>query len=258
MMTLIPILLVLIVILLVGLAFVVALQWWRRREDQKPLLSFWASIRAAHTAMGVRDPYSIPRVLATGSPVAIDALCRSWRLAPIGEQGWFGRIWNDAEGILIAEPNDMLSSPTASRQLGSWNRLLRALLRNRSGRPLDAILWVIAADTLVTAEGQPREISTAALEASRKLLSLQRQFGLMLPVYIVISGCDALDGFNDLAGGLRSVTGGVPLGWASPYSPKRTYEESWIDEAFAAMRAALAEAITELGTLNGSVGSAMY
>ena len=257
-MTLIPILLVLIVVLLVGLAFVVVLQWWRRREDQKPLLSFWASIRVAHAAMGVRDPYSIPRVLATGAPVAIDALCRSWRLAPVGEPGWFGRIWNDAEGLLIAEPNDMLSSPTASRQLSSWNRLLRALLRNRSGRPLDAILWVVAADTLVTAEGQPREISTAALEASRKLLALQRQFGLMLPVYIVISGCDALDGFNDLAAGLRSVASGVPLGWASPYPPKRAYEESWIDEAFAAMRAALAEAITELGTLNGSVGAAMY
>ncbi|WP_207005382.1 type VI secretion system protein [Trinickia mobilis] len=257
-MTLAVILLGLIALIVVALAGFAVWQGWRRREDGRPLRSFRACVRAAHAAMGVSDPYSIPRILATGSPAAIDALCRSWRLTPAGEPGWYGRVWNDAEGLLIAEPNDMLSAPPADRQLGAWRRLLRAVLRNRPGRPLDAILWVVAADALVTEDGQPRATPAAALESSRKLFALQRQFGQMLPLYVVISGCDAIAGFDALAAGLGSAAGSAPLGWASPYPPKRAYDEAWIGEAFATLRNALTETIAELGTLNGGVGEGLF
>ncbi|MEQ5843483.1 type VI secretion system protein [Paraburkholderia acidicola] len=257
-MTLITILLSLIALLLLGLMFAIALRLWRAREDERPLRSFAATIRAAHARMSVRDPYSVPRILATGAPAAIDALSRGWRLTPVGETAWFGRIWNDAEGLLIAEPHDMLAAPATDRRLGAWRRLLRALLRNRAGRPLDAIVWVIAADTLVTEDGAPREMSAAALESSRKLVALQRQFGLMLPLYIVISDCDALPGFNDLAEGLQGATSRTTLGWASPYAPRRVYEDAWLDEAFASIQAALTEAVVELGTLNGGVSDALF
>jgi type VI secretion system protein ImpL len=256
--TLITILLGLIALLLLGLAIAVALRFWHGRQDERPLRSFAATLRAAHTRMSVRDPYSVPRILATGAPAALDALCRGWRLTPVGETAWFGRVWNDAEGLLIAEPHDVLAMAAADRRLGAWRRLLRALLRNRAGRPLDAIVWVIGAGTLVTEQGEPREMSTAALESSRKLIALQRQFGLMLPLYIVISDCDALPGFDDLAGGLQGLANSTTLGWASPYAPRRAYEEAWLDEAFASMRAALTEAIIELGTLNGGVGDALF
>ncbi|QYD71591.1 hypothetical protein KZJ38_31800 [Paraburkholderia edwinii] len=258
-MTLIVVLLGLIALLLAGLVAFAVVQWRRRHQDQKPLRTFGAAVRAAHSAMGVRDIYSIPRVLATGEPAALDALSRSWRLNPVGEQGWFGRVWNDAEGLLIAEPDNMLALPPTERQPSAWRRLLRALLRNRPGRPLDALLWVIAADSLVDQSGAPRELSAAALESSRKLVALQRQLGQMLPLYIVISGCDALGGFDALAAVLqRASFGNTPLGWASPYPPKRTYEEAWVDEAFAAMRAALAETITELGTVDGNLDASLF
>ncbi|QCP53541.1 hypothetical protein FAZ95_31360 [Trinickia violacea] len=257
-MTLVVILLGLIALILLALVAFAVWQWWRRREDGRPLRSFRAAVRAAHAAMGVPDAYSIPRILATGSPAAIDALCRSWRMTPAGDPGWYGRVWHDAEGLLIAEPNDMLAAPPADRQLGVWRRLLRAVLRNRPGRPLDAILWVIAADALVTEDGQPRETSAVALESSRKLFALQRQFGQMLPLYVVISGCDAIPGFDALATGLQGAAGGAPLGWASPYPPKRAYEDEWIGEAFATMRNALTETIAELGTLNGGVGEGLF
>ncbi|TKC81432.1 hypothetical protein FAZ69_27775 [Trinickia terrae] len=257
-MTLVVILLVLIALILLALAVFAAVQWWRRREEGKPLRSFRASVRAAHAALGAPNPYSIPRVLATGEPAALDALCQSWRLTPAGEPGWYGRVWHDAEGLLIAEPNDMLSKLPADRQLGAWRRLLRALLHNRPGRPLDAILWVIAAGSLVAEDGEPLDTSAVALESSRKLIALQRQFGQMLPLYVVISGCDAIAGFEALATGLQGAAGSVPLGWVSPYPPKRAYEETWIGQAFASMRNGLSETIAELGTLNGGVGDALF
>lgn len=258
-MTLVVVLLSLIAVLVCALALAVAAQWWRRRQDQAPLRTFGSAMRVAHDAMGVHDSYSVPRILATGEAAALDALCRGWRLTPACEPAWFGRIWHDAEGIVIAEPNDMLAAAPADRRTGSWRRLLRALLRNRPGRPLDAILWVIAAETLIDEKGQARDTGALAVESSRKLVALQHQFGLMLPLYIVVSGCDLVAGFDTFAAELQRRTAGqVPVGWASPYPPKRLYEEGWIQEAIVSMRTALAQTITEMATLDGSVDPAVY
>jgi type VI secretion system protein ImpL len=234
--SLITILLVLIALLLLGLVLAVALRFWHARQDERSSRSFAATMRVAHMRMSARDPYSVPHILATGAPAALDALCRGWRLSPVGETAWFGRVWNDAEGLLLAEPHDALAMAAADRRLGASRRIMRALLRNRAGRPLDAIVWVIAADTLVTEDGEPREMSALALESSRKLIALQRQFGLMLPLYIVVSNCDALPGFDALAAGLQGAASVTTLGWASPYAPRRAYEDAWLDEAFASVR----------------------
>lgn len=250
--TLIAVLLALIALLVVGLVVVGILRWRRTRDERRPLRTFSAAMRAAHAAMGVRDIYSIPRVLATGSPDALDALARGWRLSGSGEPGWFGRIWHDAEGILITEPGSALGAAT-QRQRGNWARLTRALLRSRAGRPLDALLWAIPYDAMLDGSGAPHADNNAALEASRTLVAMQRQFGQLLPLYIVVTGCDALPGLEALGERLSRARIDAALGWASPYGPKRSFERSWIDDAFVVMRRALACTITELGTLDGSL-----
>lgn len=255
--TLIAVLLALIALLVIGLVVAVIVRWRRTRDERKPLRTFSAAMRAAHAAMGVRDLYSIPRVLATGSPAALDALARGWRLSGSGEPGWFGRIWHDAEGILITEPGNMLGA-TAQRQRGHSARLARALLRSRAGRPLDALLWAIPYDALLDESGAPLADSHTALDASRALVALQRQFGQLLPLYIVVTGCDALPGFEALGERLKRARIDAALGWASPYGPKRNFERNWIDEAFVAMRRALASTITELGTLDGALDADQF
>ncbi|MEX3872985.1 type VI secretion protein IcmF/TssM N-terminal domain-containing protein [Paraburkholderia sp. BR14311] len=216
--TLVVVLIVLIALLIVGLAAVLVVRWLRGRDERRPLRNFSAMMRTAHNAMGVHDPYSVPRVLATGAPAALDALALSWRLTPVGEPAWFGRLWHDAEGILIAEPGESLGARAAAeRRRGSTGgRLLRGLLRNRPGRPLDALVWVIALDTLIDENGTARADTDAALEASRTVLALQRQLGQMLPLYVVVTGCDALPGFDALA--------------AQPTAPRRSCAASgaWV------------------------------
>ncbi|WP_027797779.1 type VI secretion system protein [Paraburkholderia acidipaludis] len=255
--TLVTVLLVLIALLLACVLIALLIRWLRGRDERQPLRSFNAVIRAVHAAMGVRDAYSVPRVLATGTPAALDALARSWRLAPVGEPGWYGRVWNDAEGILLAEPGDVLGT-AVERRRGAWRRLTRALLRNRPGRPLDALLWVIAHDTLIDENGQPHADTNAAIEASRTLIALQRQLGQMLPLYVVVTGCDAVPGFDTLAARLKRVRAETPLGWASPYAPRRAFEPAWVDDAFAYLCRALAATITEMGTLDGALDGDVF
>ncbi|HKR40269.1 MAG TPA: type VI secretion system protein, partial [Paraburkholderia sp.] len=199
-------------------------------------------------------------VLATGAPAALDALALSWRLTPVGEPAWFGRLWHDAEGILIAEPGESLGARAAAeRRRGSTGgRLLRGLLRNRPGRPLDALVWVIALDALIDENGTARADTDVALEASRTVLALQRQLGQMLPLYVVVTGCEALPGFDALAARLRRERIETPLGWASPYAPRRAFEPAWVDEAFADMSRALAATVTEMGTLDGALDGDVF
>jgi len=273
--TLVVVLIVLIALLIVGLVAALVVRWVRGRDERRPLRNFTAMIHTAHAAMGVRDPYSVPRVLATGAPAALDALAKSWRLAPVGEPAWFGRIWHDAEGILIAEPGDSLGVRAAAerRRGATGGRLLRGLLRNRPGRPLDALVWMIALDTLIDKSDageksgdrsgdksgdEVRADTETALEASRTVLALQRQLGQMLPLYVVVTGCDALPGFDALSARLRRERIETPLGWASPYALRRTFEPAWVDEAFAGMSRALAATVTEMGTLDGSLDSDVF
>jgi type VI secretion system protein ImpL len=72
--SLITILLVLIALLLLGLVLAVALRFWHARQDERSSRSFAATMRVAHMRMSARDPYSVPHILATGAPAALDAL----------------------------------------------------------------------------------------------------------------------------------------------------------------------------------------
>ena len=100
-MTLIAILLGFIAVLLIGLIVAAVMRLSRARQDEQSSRSFGAAMRTAHAAMGARDPYQIPRILVTGAPAAVDALCRAWRLTSVGAPTWFGRVWHDAEGVLL-------------------------------------------------------------------------------------------------------------------------------------------------------------
>ncbi|VWC49393.1 type VI secretion protein IcmF [Burkholderia lata] len=257
-MTLVYTLLALIALLLGGLVVIAAVRLSHSRLSRAATRSFSSAVRAAHAEMGLRDPYQVPRILATGSPSTVEALCWAWCLAPAGEPGWFGRVWHDAEALLLAEPHDIFSSGMKNQGSKAAQRPIRALLRNRPGRPLDAIVWVVSAETLIAPEGAGDTARAAALAASRQMMLLQRQFGMAVPLYVVIAGCDAVPGFDALACSLPSTGSDVPLGWASPYPPKRTYQPEWIDEAFVAMRTALEQTIVEYGTVEGMVSEALY
>lgn len=78
----------------------------------------------------------------------------------------------------------------------AWQALAEELQRRRPRRPLDGVLLTIAADSLVGPQAWPAaELERRAVLAQRRLGEMQSLFGLRLPVYLLITRADQLEGF---------------------------------------------------------------
>ena len=117
-----------------------------------------------------------------------------------------------------------------------WYGLLRLLQWYRPRRPLDGIILTIPADDLVGPTAlPPHRLEATATALYRKLWEAQKRLGLRLPVYVVITKCDAIEGFGALAGELPARLQEQIFGWSSPYALGAAYAPQWLDEAGASI-----------------------
>lgn len=117
-----------------------------------------------------------------------------------------------------------------------WYGLLRLLQWYRPRRPLDGIILTIPASDLVGPDALSRHrLEATATALYHKLWEAQKRLGLRLPVYVVITKCDAIEGFGTLAGELPPALREQIFGWSSPYALGAAYAPQWLDEAGAAI-----------------------
>ena len=109
------------------------------------------------------------------------------------------------------------------------------LLRTaRPKRPLDAVLVLIGASSLVGDDKLPAEQIKAHSEILyQRLQRLQQDVSLRLPTYVLISKSDAVPGFTAFCGGLAPSQRDQLSGWSSPYPLNVAYDPAWVDQAFA-------------------------
>jgi hypothetical protein len=121
----------------------------------------------------------------------------------------------------------------ASNQRG-WNQLARLLQKHRPERPLDGVVLTIPASDLVAArglEGRAR-IEQKAACLYRKLWQAQKLLGMSFPVYVLVTKCDEVVGFQSLCRELPQSAREEMFGWSSPYTLETAYRPEWVEEAF--------------------------
>lgn len=154
----------------------------------------------------------------------------------------------DPSGELV-----LRSDGRTSDQAG-WRELLRLLRRGRPRRPLDGILLTLPAGELreVAAAGATglRAAAERAEALHRKLWQAQRRLGFQLPVYLVVTKCDLLPGFEAFAGALPPEGRRQIFGWSNPRPVDTPYSGGWIEEAVESAAAA-AEGV-QLASFGGS------
>lgn len=117
-----------------------------------------------------------------------------------------------------------------------WHGLLRLLQWYRPRRPLDGVILTIPATDLIGPAALSRhELETMATALYHKLWEAQKRLGLRLPVYVVVTKCDAIEGFGELAAQLPANLREQIFGWSSPYAASAAYAPHWLDEAGAAI-----------------------
>ena len=96
-----------------------------------------------------------------------------------------------------------------------WCGVLEFLQRSRVRSPLNGILLTVAADTLAL---QPFEgLRRHAVAVRQRLHEIRRTLGMDIPVYILVTRCDLIEGFVEFFAHLPESTRMQVLGWA--YAP---------------------------------------
>ncbi|WP_175650012.1 type VI secretion system protein [Pseudomonas sp. Marseille-P9899] len=235
--------------IVVILLLLVLLVVWLRNRNGAAVRSFYFAVRQMEHDQGGGGRYQAPWMLMLGDEVQGAQLCASWNLNAIDKPAWFGRWWSDPSGAVLVVPQSVFLPGEGMKQAGGWWTLLGLLLRLRSRRPLDGVIWTVDAADLLDAD----RAATLGLDARRRFIDLLHRLGMSLPVYVVITGMEAVPGFQELANALPEETRRQMLGWSSPYAADATWQSQWTEDAMQQVSQALSEAIIQMGTLSGEL-----
>lgn len=152
-------------------------------------------------------------------------------------------------GIVIDVGGWALSSGVESAS--AWRRLLRLFLNHRPARPLDGILLAIPASDLTG----PKALSHAALVErgaliQQRLKQITQTLSFQLPIYIILTKCDAIPGFSEFTAELMPEELQQIFGWSKPQNDSIAFHPEWVDEAIDSMRVSLERKQGELFALN--------
>jgi type VI secretion system protein ImpL len=115
--------------------------------------------------------------------------------------------------------------PATSARL--WQHLLDWLLRNRSQRALNGILLVVDLPALL--HGTPEQRIALAHVLRTRLYEVSSQLGSRLPLYVVLTKFDLLDGFDQLYAGLSVAMRERMLGFTFKLDAIGTFD-AWLEE----------------------------
>ena len=160
-----------------------------------------------------------------------------------------GKAFLSTEAPLAASAENRALLRHGSPDRTAWRSFLRLSARYRPRQPLNGIVLTIPATELLESSGEPERPQriTRIAELARRLDDVQHFTGLNLPVYILVTKCDAVTGFINYSriffeqasrkpeernGSLAAEISDDLLGWSNPHLLDTTFSPSWVDEAF--------------------------
>jgi type VI secretion system protein ImpL len=216
--------------------------------------SFARALRLLHRYLpGRASRYQLPWFMTFGQTAAgkTTALAFTELKLPFGEpDGGPGLSpclwWIFDRGVVLDVAGDLaLRLDGASSDQPSWLELLRLLRRHRARRPLDGLLLTVPATELLgvpPSDSQARnELAHRAELLRTRLDQAQRELRFDFPVYVLITQCDLLPGFADLAATVEPQQLQQIFGWSNPNAPDVPYSDAWVDDAFDSVGSALDE-----------------
>lgn len=240
--------LTLLIIVLVLLAMTLWCVWWQWEYRNN---TFTRAQKEIQRACGGQDLYDNMRILMLGNEEDNRLLCRSWSLTD-GLEYWFGQWWFNPQCSLLCVPQT-LQTPGKKRLIrqNEWQKMLAALVKSRPQRPLDALIITLPLEAL-----QSDDAARDCLVNNCQ--HIQQVCGLSLPVYLLISGMESLEGTAELQKILPQEAFLSPVGSAIPVAREGVWKPQWIDDALENTRATLRQTITELGALQGNTPQALF
>ena len=123
--------------------------------------------------------------------------------------------WFTNYGVLLDTSGDMIFRAEDTSVTPDWTEFLELLKKHRTNCPSNGIIIAIPADSLLN--DSPKEIDRKAGIVARHLDKLQDSFKVKLPVYVLVTKCDLLEGFLPFFDGFKDPKlQQQMLGWSNP------------------------------------------
>jgi len=123
--------------------------------------------------------------------------------------------WFTNFGVILDTKGDMVFRADSSETTPEWNELLELLKKNRTNCPANGIIVAIPADSLL--RDSRKEIDRKAGVVARHFDRLQKSLGVKLPVYVLVTKCDLIEGFLSFFDNLKDPKlQQQMLGWSNP------------------------------------------
>lgn len=171
-------------------------------------------------------------------------------VAPLDSTEAHGCRWHFFDrAVTIEVDGRLLHSEERGASANGWTALHRALRRHRPERPIDGLVLTIPVTDLIGPQRLDRDALVLRARAFfQRLHTAQRILGVRVPLYLVVSKCDLLQGFPELCAAVPPEKQGESFGWANPYALESVFAPEWVDEAFDSLSSDLFQLQLELLT----------
>ncbi len=210
-----------------------------------------------------KDLYSIPWYLIVGEPGSgkTEAVRHSGVGFPPGLQdelqGAGGTLnmnwWFTNHAVILDTAGRLLFEEVEAGSTSEWREFLKLLRSARPNCPVNGMLLVIPADSLIRDTGE--EIEEKAGKIAEQLDHIQRALGVRFPVFVVITKADLINGFREFFDDMTdpSVQHQM-LGWSNPAPLDSAFNPEAVEEHLRTVRERL---LRRRLRLLGSAGSSV-
>jgi len=171
-----------------------------------------------------KDFYSLPWYLLIGESGSgkTEAMRRSGVGFPAGVQDYLQGVggtinmhwWFTNQAVVLDLAGRVVFGEVASGATSEWETFLRLLKKNRPDCPINGMLLVIPAKSLI--QDAPEEMVRKAQKISDQINRVQRVLDVRFPVFVMVTMCDLVTGFREF---FEPLHGGDEqqqmLGWSN-------------------------------------------
>jgi type VI secretion system protein ImpL len=148
--------------------------------------------------------------------------------------------WFYDAGVMIDVNGSCFLNSNPLEKTKNWREVLRNLLDFRVRRPIDGVILTIPCTSFTgTTKLSQDDLIKKATEVAKQLKDAEAYIGLKLPIYIMVTKCDAIAGFSGFCTELPSSVTEQIFGWSTPYNLDKIYSPQWVQTAFQTLGASL-------------------
>jgi hypothetical protein len=142
--------------------------------------------------------------------------------------------WFTEHAIILDTAGKMLFEEAGQAESSEWIRFLELIRKVRPRCPVNGMLLVIPADSLLA--DSDASIEESAKKIARQLTQIQRKLSVRFPVYVVVTKSDLIAGFREYFETLDERLHQQMLGWSNPDPLDEPFDPEKLERALAEIR----------------------